>query len=145
VSDWNWLASTRALQAEAFGKDFSKSLDPDEFADSIVMNSMALIKELGEFMDEVGWKDWTAPRGWVNRDQAVGELVDVGHFLANLLVRLDVTDKEWEERYRAKQQVNRNRQRAGYDGVSDKCPNCRRAHDDVEFDAATGLCTFCQE
>lgn len=145
MADWNWLASTRALQEEAFGKNFDKPFDPDEFADSIVMNSMALIKELGEFMDEVGWKDWIAPRGWVNREQAVGELIDVGHFLANLLVRLDVTDREWEERYRAKQQVNRNRQRTGYDGVSGKCPNCRRAHDDVEFDATTGLCTFCQK
>lgn len=129
MSTWNWLASTKALQEEAFGRDFS-SQDPDEFADAIVMNHSALVVELGEFMNEIGWKDWAAPRGWVNRDAAVGELVDVAHFLANLLVRLEVTDAEWERRYRAKQEVNRNRQRSGYDGVTDKCPTCRRSYDD---------------
>lgn len=145
MADWNWLASTRALQQEAYGKDFDKPVDPDEFADSIVMNHSALIVELSEFMAEVGWKDWATPRGWVNRDAAVGELVDAAHFLANLLVRLDVTDKEWQERYQAKQQVNRTRQRTGYDGVTGKCPSCRRAHEDVEHDETTGLCIFCQK
>lgn len=146
MSNWNWLASTRALQKEAYGRDFDKPLDPDEFADAIVMQFAALIVELSEFMQEVGWKDWTTPRGWVNRDQAVGELVDVAHFLANILCRLDVTDEEWERRYRAKQEVNRKRQAqpGGYDGVSDKCPSCRRSHWDVEYDRKTGICYQCQ-
>lgn len=130
MTDWKWLASTRTLQEDYFGRDFS-SENPDEFADAIVMNYTALVKELSEFMDEVGWKDWATPRGWVNRDAAVGELVDVGHFLANLLIRLRVTDDEWERRYREKQEINRNRQRSGnYDGVSDKCATCHRSYDD---------------
>lgn len=127
---WRWLESTRKLQEEAFGKDFSAPFDPDEFADAVIENHSALVVELGEFMNEVGWKPWTTPRGWVNRDAAVGELVDVAHFLANLLVRLDVTDDEWESRYQVKQEVNRIRQRSGYDGVSNKCPSCHRATDD---------------
>lgn len=87
--------------------------------------------ELSEFMQEVGWKPWATPRGWVNRDAAVGELVDVAHFLANLLCALDVTDAEWQHAYRTKQEVNRQRQRSGtYDGVSGKCYACRRAYDD---------------
>jgi hypothetical protein len=40
--------------------------------------------------------------------------VDVGHFLANCLVALDVSDDEWEQAYRAKQDENRRRQRDGY-------------------------------
>jgi dimeric dUTPase (all-alpha-NTP-PPase superfamily) len=129
------------LQEEAFGRDFSNQ-DPDEFADAIVMNHSALIVELSEFMAEVGWKDWATPRGWVNRDAAVGELVDAAHFLANLLIRLDVTDAEWEQRYRAKQEVNRNRQRSGYDGVTGKCPQCRRSYDDEYVTCEPGLCNF---
>lgn len=138
MSNWNWLASTRVLQEEAFGRDFTNQ-DPDEFADAIVMNHSALVVELGEFMNEVGWKDWSTPRGWVNRDAAIGELVDVGHFLANLLIRLDVTDEEWELRYRAKQEVNRNRQRSGYDTRSTKC-KCGRAFDDPGVTCIPGLC-----
>jgi hypothetical protein len=130
VSDWRWLESTRRLQREAYGKDFSLPHDPDVFADAILENHSALVVELGEFMNEVGWKPWATPRGWVNRDAAVGELVDVAHFLANLLVRLDVTDDEWEERYRAKQAVNRARQANGYDAREGKCPRCRRSYDD---------------
>lgn len=130
-SSWRWLASTRALQEEAYHQDFSRRESrPDEFADAVVMNHSALIVELSEFMNEVGWKEWSSPRGWVNRDAAVGELVDAAHFLANLLVWLGVDDAEWERRYRAKQDVNRARQRSGYDTREGKCPRCRRAYDD---------------
>lgn len=147
MSKWNWLASTRALQQEYFRRTFPIT-DPDELADYVVMNHSALIIELGEFMDEIGWKDWASPRGWINRDAAVGELVDVAHFLANLLSALDVTDAEWERRYQAKQEVNRRRQRTGYDGVSNKCPKCRRALDDADTwckITASGELATCQE
>jgi hypothetical protein len=117
--------------------------DPDEFADSIVMNHTALIVELSEFMQEIGWKDWTTPRGWINRDAAIGELVDAAHFLANILVRLDVTDGEWEERYRIKQEKNRLRMRTSYDGVSNKCLRCKRALDEVKFDPVSKICVLC--
>lgn len=127
---WNWLASTRALQQEYFKRDFPIR-DPDELADYVIENYTALSVELGEFMQEVGWKTWSAPRGWVNRRTAVGELVDAAHFLANLLCALDVTDNEWEELYRLKQEVNRQRQREGYDSSTTKCPVCRRSYDDV--------------
>lgn len=131
-ASWRWLTSTRQLQEEAFGVDFTAlTSDPDELADSIVMNHSALVVELSEFMNEVGWKNWATPRGWINRDAAVGELVDVAHFLANILVRLGVTDDEWERLYQVKQNVNRARQRSGYTGRGEKCPRCHRAYDDV--------------
>lgn len=130
MSDWRWLESTRELQEQAFGKNFTDPIDPDDLADAIVMNHSALVVELGEFMNEVGWKNWATPRGWVNREAAVGELVDAAHFLANILLRLNVTDDEWELRYRQKQEINRQRQANGYTGRH-KCPGCHRAYDDV--------------
>lgn len=128
---WRWLESTRELQEQYFGFDYAKcSVDPDLLADTILFNHTALIVELSEFMQEVGWKNWSTPRGWVNREAAIGELVDAAHFLANILAVLGVTDDEWERRYRAKQEVNRNRQRSGYDSRQGKCPGCHRSYDD---------------
>jgi hypothetical protein len=137
---WRWLDSTRKLQENAYGVDFADyRRNPDDLADSIVMNHSALIVELSEFMNEVGWKDWSAPRGWVNRDAAVGELVDAAHFLANLLVRLEVTDEEWEQRYQAKQAINLARQTRGYDTRNGKCPRCKRAYDDPGVQCCTNI------
>jgi hypothetical protein len=116
--------------------------DPDELADYLTENHTAAVVELSEFMQEVGWKPWATPRGWVNREAALGELVDVGHFLANLLCALDVSDAEWEHAYRAKQETNRRRMRSGtYDGVSGKCPTCRRSFDDFGVNCTTTSCT----
>ncbi len=142
MSNWNWLGSTYALQREAFGRKLPIN-DPDELADFVVMNHTSVICELTEFMDEIGWKDWTSPRGWVNRTQAIGELVDAAHFIANLACALGVTDDEWEKRYRAKQDRNRLRMRASYDGVSNKCLRCKRALDDVEYDPVSKICVLC--
>jgi dimeric dUTPase (all-alpha-NTP-PPase superfamily) len=125
---WNWLASTKVLQEAVFGQTFPK--EGDELADYVTWNATALLTEVGEALNELGWKNWASPRGWVNREQFVGELVDVAHFLANMAVAVGVTDAEWQRRYVAKQEVNRQRQRDGYDGVSGKCPGCRRSYDD---------------
>jgi hypothetical protein len=127
---WAWLASTVDLQRETYGITNPKS--GDELALSVQMNVTAITAELGEALKEVGWKEWSTPRGWVNREQYVGELVDVGHFLANLLVAVGVTDTEWETRYRKKQEVNRLRQAGlgSYDTRKEKCPACGRAYDD---------------
>jgi dUTPase len=130
------------LQHEAFGRELPIH-DPDELADYVVMNHTSAVCELTEFMDEVGWKDWISPRGWVNRTQAVGELVDAVHFIANLACALGVTDEEWERRYRAKQDKNRLRKQTSYDGVSNKCLRCKRALDDVNFDPVSRICVLC--
>jgi hypothetical protein len=127
--EWRWLASTRVLQREAFGDDVWPK-EGEALATSVIENVTSLVAELSEMLHEVGWKPWATPRGWINRDAFVGELVDVGHFLANLLVAAGVTDAEWEARYRMKQAVNLERQRRGYDGVSGKCPRCGRSYDD---------------
>lgn len=128
---WRWLESTRELQETAYGVDLSRRLAGAELADNLVHQGFALVMELAEVFGEIQWKNWAKNRGAVNRDAAVGELVDVAHFIANLLVHLNVTDEEWERLYRQKQDTNRQRQlmRGGYDALSTKCPGCRRELD----------------
>lgn len=127
---WRWLSSTRQLQRDAYGdNDWPKH--GEALANSVQMNVTALVAELGEMLNEVGWKPWAENRGWVNREQYLKELVDVGHFLANLIVAVGCTDEEWEQRYRDKQELNLRRQQDGdYDGLTGKCHVCHRALDD---------------
>lgn len=128
---WRWLESTRKLQAEHFGVDYSE-LHGEKLADYMRTQIAAMASELGEFSQEVDWKPWVngdRDRGWANRENAVRELVDLAHFVANALCALGVTDQEWEENYRAKQQVNRDRRAQGYDARSSKC-ECGRALED---------------
>jgi hypothetical protein len=138
---WRWLASTRRLQEEAY-RDTNWPKSGEALADSVMMNVAALATELGEAAAEVGWKPWASPRGWVNRDAYLRELVDVGHFLANLVVGVGCSDTEWETLYTAKQALNLKRQLEGYDGVSTKCPVCHRALDDpmLGFTAPELIC-----
>lgn len=143
MGTWNWLGSTRQLQREAYGHDWDEivALGADAYAvelgRSIRTNVTALQAEIGEFLQELGpqWKDWTSgpPPALTPeiRRRAVGELVDVGHFLANLAVALRVTDDEWEQVYRNKQRRNQERQSGGYDGKTHKCPGCLRDLDEA--------------
>lgn len=125
---WSWLQSTRQLQTNYYGVTYP--LEGNELADYVTWNALALVKEVSELTDEFGWKNWAQNRGWVNRENALKEAVDVAHFLANILCAIGVTDEEWVAAYQAKQEVNRQRQREGYDGVSEKCQTCKRSFDD---------------
>lgn len=127
---WNWLESTYALQREAFKMRLPLAPNTNYLADYVVMNHSALVSEASELLAEFGWKSWAEPRGWVNRENALKEAVDVAHFLANILCAIGVTDEEWITAYQAKQGVNRRRQSEGYDGVQGKCPFCKRSYDD---------------
>lgn len=62
---------------------------------------------------EFSWKYWARDRAFVIREKVLGELVDVVHFIANMLTAIGVTDDEWEAAYQAKQQVNRERMASG--------------------------------
>lgn len=126
---WKWLESTRQLQREFYNVTHPL-VESEALADYVVTNHSALVAEASELLAEFGWKPWAQPRGWVNRANALKEAVDVAHFLANILCAINVTDEEWEAAYQAKQEVNRQRQRDGYDGVAGKCPKCKRSYDD---------------
>lgn len=141
-----WLQMQRKLQIQAFDKD-PALLEGDERATFMTWNSAALVFELGEAMDEVGWKPWATSRH-MNREAFIAEMVDLLHFAGNLLLcAAQVYDSGWVDvkglaeevwqAYEAKHEVNLKRQEDGYDGVAGKCPKCHRELD------PDGLCPHC--
>lgn len=89
----------------------------------------AIIKELGEVMDECGWKPW-ASSNHINVEAFKSELVDVWHFFMNFMLVVGMTGEDLIAGYVAKNHINHERQDAGYDGVTGKCPRCRRDYND---------------
>lgn len=112
VGRWRWLESTVELQRDYFNQPVGDRPIEDQAA-SLKDNAFALIVELAEMAVEYKWKHWSVDAPYVNRDRVLKEAVDVGHFLANMLVAIGVTDDEWEQAYQAKQQINRERMASG--------------------------------
>ena len=128
------LDRQRELQKKHYGVDVAK-LTEEERAQYIRDMSLALTDELHEALNEVGWKPWATSRH-INRQAYLGELIDVLHFWANLVLVTNTNEEELVEMYFAKADKNVKRQLAGYDGVEGKCTTCGRA-----FDDAAVLCT----
>lgn len=115
-------------QRESFGLDLTNMSQEDRI-EFIRWNVLALEAELHEALDEIGWKPWATSRH-INREAFLGELVDAQHFLNNLYLAVGADASEVTYRYLEKSAINRDRQAGQYDGVSTKCPICRRALDD---------------
>lgn len=120
--------SQAALQREAYGVD-PEALSDELRANYIAVNVLALTDELHEALAEVGWKPWATSRH-VNREAFLCEMADALHFFINLCLAAGISAVELTAAYAAKETRNRARQQQGYDGVNDKCPQCRRALDD---------------
>lgn len=127
------LKLQNTLQREVYGADLDGML-PHARMSFIRDNVLALTDELHEALNETGWKPWATSRH-LNAGAFIGELVDAWHFMMNLLLATGLTPKEISDifysGYLAKAKKNEERQKAGYDGVSTKCPVCKRALDDV--------------
>jgi len=95
----------------------------------IQWNHKALTHEMVELESETGWKPWATKR-FVNLEAARGEAIDMLHFLLNDFLVLGMDAGEVRRRYHLKHAKNAKRQEEGYDGVSTKCPGCKRALDD---------------
>lgn len=90
---------------------------------------IAIIAELQEALDEMGWKPWATSKHF--RDEAVqAELVDAFHFFMNLFMVAGGNAEKLFDGYIRKREKNIARQAAGYNGVDLKCPGCKRALDD---------------
>jgi hypothetical protein len=98
----------------------------------IVDMSYALEDEIHEMTNAVGWKPWATDRR-VDAEEMRGELIDQLHFFLNLWMTTfppgthpaemaAVLDKM----YIVKNNRNAQRMAEGYDGVTGKCPQCRR-------------------
>lgn len=135
-----WLMRTQILQRMSYGKDPAQ-LDGRDRVEYVRWNMLAAHDELSEALGEIAWKPW-ADAEYFNRDEFIGELVDVMHFVGNMLVAAGCTDAELNARYLAKMEKNRKRMESGYTGL-DKCPSCRRARDDVAKSEHSDLCVLC--
>lgn len=113
-------------------------MSPEELQAFIHWNFMALIKELGEATDEVSWKPWASGE-FINYPACLHEMVDAWHFFLNLMLAFGAMSgheeeelgNEFTEYYKLKNAKNLQRQIDGYDGVSTKCPNCKRELSEV--------------
>lgn len=107
----------------------SHSDDPQTLCEYFKDNVLSAVAELLEMLEETGWKPWTT--SWhINVDAARAEWIDAWHFFMNLANVLGMSEERILAMYTAKHNINRQRQRVGYDGVSTKCPKCKRALDD---------------
>lgn len=121
------------LQVGTYGNQLHEMSDRERI-EFIKNNILAATDELHEAMAETGWKPW-ASSNHVNGDAYFNELIDLWHFVMNLMLATghhpDWVAEQMYERYIAKRNKNIKRQQDGYDGISGKCPACRRAYDDV--------------
>lgn len=139
TKSWRWIDSTYTLQRTVYGHTLPYAPNTNVLADYVQMNALAAVDEIMEMLGEVGWKPWATPRGWIRPKHVMKEAVDALHFIANVLCAAGISDDEFWEAYRAKQVTNTQRQELGYDGVSGKCPGCKRAYDDgIDCDPPSG-------
>lgn len=103
---------------------------PGELMSYVRTQALALTDEVHEAMAETGWKPW-ATSEHINRDAYAGEIADVFIFAINMALAVDMAPSELVKLVTAKQDKNVRRQKDGYDGVSTKCPQCKRAYDDT--------------
>lgn len=113
------------------------AMSPEELAEFITWNHTALVVELGEMLQEVGWKPWATAR-YVNHPQAMQEMVDAWHFFLNILLGLAAMNNmpvwdmamQFDDYYTEKNAKNLQRQVDGYDGKKGKCEECGRDLDE---------------
>jgi len=110
------------------------ALRGDERANFVTWNMFAMEDELHEAIAEMGWKPWATSRH-LNAPAMMKEMVDAWHFFMNVMLviggELGITNDDdlaeyFYELYHNKNQVNSERQKEGYDGLSSKCPQCHR-------------------
>lgn len=114
------------------GRDPNK-LRGDERAEYMRSQTLALMAELFEALDETGWKPWATSRHF-NIGAWLVEMVDAWHFFENLLMvgmdeagwTLEQMADEFYKAYLVKNQKNMKRHENGdYDGLN-KCKQCHR-------------------
>jgi hypothetical protein len=105
-------------------------MSPEERVGYLKDQILALLDESHEALNEIGWKPWASSRH-INRDEFAGELADILCFLINLALGVGLTADDFYRLHQEKALRNIKRQEAKYDGVTGKCPGCKRAIDDL--------------
>lgn len=73
------------------------------------MQTLAMVSELAELLDEVNFKWWKNPKP-VDDGRVKEELVDILHFFTSMCLAAGLSAQELYERYLAKNQENFDRQ-----------------------------------
>ncbi len=117
------LAEIFALQAD-FDGALAQSRDLSHITreEWIQRETLAMISELAELIDEVNFKWWKNPKP-VDEAAVKGELVDVLHFLVSMCLKMGMTAAELHALYVGKNHENFARQQ----GKSSKDPEGYKA------------------
>lgn len=96
---------------ELFDKDVIKNrglegITPEQW---IQKQTLAMVSELAELLDEVNFKWWKNPKE-IDYSLVKGELVDILHFFTGMCLRVGMTSDELYERYLEKNKENFDRQ-----------------------------------
>ena len=123
IQDW---IETHARLQEAFHPASERVPGTEGWRRYVEYNFTAAVLELAEVAGELEIRPWKVPTGVVKHKMALAtEVVDVMHFLANILNAAGVTDAEFEMLYRFKVQENERRLASGR-----SVPTTVRSHDD---------------
>lgn len=134
VLTYMWKAQA-VLQSRILGMHPSELDDPAKMA-YIREQALALVTEVVEALNETGWKSW-ATSNHINRSAYVSELcADAMRFLMNMTLAAGVTAHEFAEVWLRKSDRVMARATQGYDGVSTKCPGCKRDVNDAGVQCA---------
>jgi hypothetical protein len=107
----------------------AKLADPETTARMVREQMLALIAECGEALNEVGWKPWATSRH-LNVASFRSELIDILRFWLNLVQISGLSAEGVYQAYLDSMLKTTQRLIDGYDGVSIKCPGCKRSYDD---------------
>lgn len=122
---------------EALGYDFDKMTLRARIQYILTM-SYSLEDEIHESTKEVGWKPWAKSQHF-NTESYRSELIDAFFFLVNLMMAAGMSPLMVWKGYLKKLKVNHDRAKNGYDGISNKCPVCRRDFDDAGVECSPGV------
>ena len=75
----------------------------------IQMETLAMLSELAELIDEVNFKWWKNPKP-VDEDKVKNELVDILHFFVSMCLKTGMSADELHQRYLEKNKENFDRQ-----------------------------------
>ena len=121
------FSAQRKLQTMLLGID-PQHMDRGDLLRYITDMATACTGELHEALGETGWKPWTTS-DHLNTEAFRDELTDAWLFLLNLMLASGMTSKDLFNRYQEKRVNAEKRFNENYDGVSTKCPVCKRAYD----------------
>ena len=121
------FSAQRKLQTTLLGID-PQHMDRGDLLRYITDMATACTGELHEALDETGWKPWTTS-DHLNIEAFRDELTDAWLFLLNLMLAAGMTSKDLFNRYHEKRANNEKLFQEKYDGVTTKCPVCKRAYD----------------